>query len=507
MKRLKAFFRPLHNDILYKDNKLSICNIIFLLVISIAAITVCSKSSPLYPMNNWDDANCFFTVGKSVMNGRVLYRDIFEQKGPLLYFIYSCAYLISDASFLGVYFIEIASCFMFMIFSAKIIMLFCEKRVIYYLPLVAAFIFGSAAFEQGGSAEELCLPLIACCVYFGLKAVLYRKKLSYFQWFVTGVFSGMVLWIKFSLLGFYIGMGAFMLVYYFRNHWHKKILPSLFFLVAGEAAASLPVMIYFIMNNSLKHLFEVYFYCNLFIYPVNESGSGIMNLILNLNNGFFSFVWNFGACLFCMVLGMVYLFIRSKSLFAYYLSTSVFSFLLLYAGGRRYTYYSFILAVFAPMGLVMIYKTVQLLAAKKKKVLSHLIIYLSAAAAFFISIGFMAFISPNTYMISYAKEELPQYKFNDIISKTEDATVLNYKFLDGGFYTVGRNVPEWRFFCGLNIPYSVDEQDKYIAEGKMDYIITCNEKYDFERYECISSESFESRKDSFNTYYLYKKID
>ncbi len=506
MKKLRSFFKPLHNDILYEKNKLSIYNIIFLLVISFAAITVCSKSSPLYPMNNWDDANCFFTVGKSIMNGRTLYRDIFEQKGPLLYFIYSFAYLISEASFLGVYFIEIASCFMFMIFSAKIIMLFCEKRAIYYLPVIAAVIFGSAAFEQGGSAEELCLPLIACGLYFGLKAALYRKRLSYFQWFVTGAFSGMVLWIKFSLLGFYIGMGVFMLVYYFRNRWSKKILPSLFFLIAGEAAASLPVMIYFIMNDSVRYLFEVYFYCNIFVYPVNDSGSGIISLILNLNNGFGSFVWNFSACFLFMALGTVYIFMRSKLLFAYYLSTSIFSFLLLYAGGRMYTYYSFILAVFVPMGFVMLYKTVQLLAEKKKKVLSRAIIYFSAAAVSVISFSFMVFISPNTYMISYAKEELPQYKFNDIISQTEDASVLNYKFLDGGFYTVGRNVPEWRFFCGLNIPYLVSEQDKYIAEGKTDYIIACNKKYDFDRYECISSESFESRKDSFNTYYLYKKI-
>ena len=160
-----------------------------------------------------------------------------------------------------------------------------------------------------------------------------------------------------------------------------------------------------------------------------------------------------------------------------------------------YTYYSFILAVFVPMGFVMLYKTVQLLAEKKKKVLSRAIIYFSAAAVSVISFSFMVFISPNTYMISYAKEELPQYKFNDIISQTEDASVLNYKFL-----------AEWRFFCGLNIPYLVSEQDKYIAEGKTDYIIACNKKYDFDRYECISSESFESRKDSFNTYYLYKKI-
>ena len=58
-------------------------------IFSVIMITICSKSSPLYPMNNWDDANCFFTVGKAVGNGEVMYRDIFEQKGDT-YAYYTC---------------------------------------------------------------------------------------------------------------------------------------------------------------------------------------------------------------------------------------------------------------------------------------------------------------------------------------------------------------------------------------------------------------------------------
>ena len=79
--------------------------------------TICSKCSPIYPLNNWDDANCFFTVGKSIANGSVLYRDIFEQKGPLLYFVYVIAYWISANTFLGAYFIEIAFGVIFLFFA------------------------------------------------------------------------------------------------------------------------------------------------------------------------------------------------------------------------------------------------------------------------------------------------------------------------------------------------------------------------------------------------------
>ena len=61
--------------------------------VSIAAafvlIGLCSMSSPLYPINIWDDANCLPTVGRAMKKGGVVYRDIYEQKGPLLYALHA----------------------------------------------------------------------------------------------------------------------------------------------------------------------------------------------------------------------------------------------------------------------------------------------------------------------------------------------------------------------------------------------------------------------------------
>ena len=65
-----------------------------------------SQCSPLYPINLWGDANCLFTVGRVMKDGGVLYRDIYEQKGPLLYLIHALAACLSDTSFWGVYIME-----------------------------------------------------------------------------------------------------------------------------------------------------------------------------------------------------------------------------------------------------------------------------------------------------------------------------------------------------------------------------------------------------------------
>ena len=101
-------------------SKLTKYELAFLIAAAVFTITIVSTCSPLYPFNPWDDTNCFFTVGRGITQGMVPYRDLYEQKGPLLYFIYSIAYLISGNSFIGAYLIEIVSNFLFLIISAKI---------------------------------------------------------------------------------------------------------------------------------------------------------------------------------------------------------------------------------------------------------------------------------------------------------------------------------------------------------------------------------------------------
>ena len=80
---------------------------IFFALAAFVFLGIASRSSFLYPFNNWDDANSYLTMGKSLFNGKVLYRDVFDQKGLYLYFLYGLAYLISHTTFAGVFILEI----------------------------------------------------------------------------------------------------------------------------------------------------------------------------------------------------------------------------------------------------------------------------------------------------------------------------------------------------------------------------------------------------------------
>ena len=71
------------------------------------ALFLCSKSSPLFVLNDWMDANIFFTMGKSMFQGRVLYRDVFDHKGPVLYLLYGLGWLLDHTCFTGVWLLEV----------------------------------------------------------------------------------------------------------------------------------------------------------------------------------------------------------------------------------------------------------------------------------------------------------------------------------------------------------------------------------------------------------------
>ncbi|MER1994672.1 MAG: hypothetical protein ABS897_11595, partial [Eubacteriales bacterium] len=82
--------------------------------------------------------------------------------------------------------------------------------------------------------------------------------------------------------------------------------------------------------------------------------------------------------------------------------------------------------------------------------------------------------SSNVYLMSVPKEELPPYRFAEKIRQAEDTTLLNYGFLDGGYYLAADSQPVTRFFCTLNndLPEMKEEQQTAIAEGRTAFVVT-----------------------------------
>lgn len=480
---------------------------------AIVAITLCSKSSPLYPFNDWNDANCYLTVGKSMLQGLVPYRDLFEQKGPLMYVLHAAAALISDTTFLGVYFVEIIAAGFFLFYAFKIMRLCKENISVWVVPFTAVIIYSSWAFSHGDSAEELCLPFFALALYIGLIRVREQQALSWKQSLLIGATAACVLWIKFSLLGFYLGWICVPAVMLLKNKQGKQLLKILLGIGTGVAIVTIPILIYFAVNGALADLWTVYFYDNIFLYSVATEGSKIGSFLVNLLLGAQNFAHYAPVGLIVILVGIRGLSrLKNRRELGLVLTSLLGMFILVYCGGRRYIYYSLGMLCFVPIGIAEI----ALIADRFNTNYLHakatpLVDKTKGLAACVLSVGLALAMSSNTYLLRYKKSDLPQYQFAEIIKETKDATLLNYDFLDGGFYTTTGIIPNCKYFARLNINFEemMQTQDEYVAEGKADYVVTRSEELVSSSYVCIAEAkfSYEGNEEVYRLYALKSLIE
>ena len=85
-------------------------------------------------------------------------------------------------------------------------------------------------------------------------------------------------------------------------------------------------------------------------------------------------------------------------------------------------------------------------------------------------------LSDNTKFIGKSKKEYIPYQFKDIILEKENPTLLNYGWLDCGFYMTTNTIPNVRYFERQNFQYSkypenMDSQNEYIKDKKVDFVI------------------------------------
>ncbi len=487
--------------------------LLFSLLTSLVVIGICSKSSPLYPMNDWVDVHCFFTMGKGLLNGQVLYRDLYEQKGPVLYFIYALLALISDESFWAVFLLEVASFILFLYYAGRLVMLYNPSTFFAYICVTAlGVIVGTCpAFSHGGSVEEMCLGLMIYGLYTLFSCILEKRSLRLREALINGIFAGMILWIKFTMLGFYVGLCLSVLVYYslVRKDW-KGLLSSVGIFLGGVGIVTALVMIYFIAAGATEDLFTAYFYNNLFLYPSEAESSKLQQILYCLKWGLY---YN-GAVSALVLLGASWLLVTAiRQPMQLLTAFSCFAGLvgLTYFGGKNimqgYGYYDLVLAVFPVLGLCAVGWVLSLFARPLKAAWIRYALPSAMAVLLLFSAWFCLDNSRNTYLLSYEKEDMPQYKFAEIINTVDSPTLLNYGFLDGGFYYAADVIPNCRFFCTFNVaaPDMWQTQWNMLWAGEFDFVVT--RRYalpeTFSKYELVSAADMVFEGIDF-TYYLYQ---
>ncbi|MCD8265967.1 MAG: hypothetical protein LUC33_02320 [Prevotellaceae bacterium] len=472
-------------------------DIIIIAATALVAITLCSTCSPLYAFNVSADTNCFMTVGKSMLHGLMPYRDLFEHKGPLHIMLHALAAMVSERTFLGAYLLELVCAFGFLYWGYKT-MLLCldeERRqlCLSLVPVLAAFAYASMAFMAGDAcSEELLLPLTTYALYVGVKAIRGMRLPTVAECLWVGFFAGCALWIKFTLLGVFVGWYLFFAYWAFRTRHKVDAAKMLGWLALGALIPTIFVLAFFALHHALSDLFGVYFLHNMQHSARRQSSILVLDVLSNLLKGL-SLTARF--CLMAaapLVAGMVLLGRKKeKRLLSFLVVTFSLSFLLAF-GGQAIRYYAFVFFAFVPLVLG---EVADACLGSSWLRLPSLVRRHKFTAVVLCCLVYVLLFSPNTCNIGRPRSDYPQYRFAEIIKQKPGATLLNYGSLDLGFFTTTGIVPNCLYFCYIKNVGGEEggkAQDEYVEKGMVDFVVV-DEYADFhsERYELVAEATYQ----------------
>ncbi len=480
-------------------------------------LMICSRSSFLYPCNDWNDANSYFTMGKAMMNGQVIYRDLYDQKGPYLYLLYGFAYLLSNDSFAGVFVFEILVVGLFLLAGYKIMRLYLSEKVsLLLIPVLAAVMISSKSFYWGGAAEEFCLPLFGFGLYYSLRYFKEQYKStvpSYKMLFINGIFAGIIMQVKYNMLGFFFAWMAMMaLAFVLKKDGLGMVKGCLVFLGAMVLTA-IPWLIYFGINGALDDWYQCYIYNNIFLYSnLTDVDNGIGNRIYELAKLLLWLILDNLSYFVFIAFGMLAIVFSLKNKWIEKINIIMlcgFLFLGIFVGGSVLPYYSIPLMTFTVLGMIPVGMLLVYLSSKLPKVNKKMLCGMGMIASLAASMVFSYQNSMNTYFMAQEQDEYFLYKFKEIIDEEEHPTLLNVGCLDAGLYTVADVMPSCRFFQtnGIGFEEMFTEQTRYIKEGKTQFVLVRN---DWQpegleiHYKPVAAEPYEWDGMQF-TYILYKR--
>lgn len=202
------------------------------------------------------DSAWFFMCGKAWMNGMVPYVDFADSKGPLLWLIYGCGYLLSHHSYVGVFWLSCLFYTATFVIAYRLARLFVDAKssliVVALLPWT--LLFRMIHYEV--RAEDFCYFFVMASLFCSFKFVRDRGgEKPFWPAFCIGVCLMCCLLIKWNIAIMLSGTALVVLVYAVKNNdWHGIAGGML-----GLLAMALPFFVYFLAQGNMQAFINEYF--------------------------------------------------------------------------------------------------------------------------------------------------------------------------------------------------------------------------------------------------------
>ena len=207
------------------------------------------------------DSGIFLYFGSQILTGKLPYRDLWDHKPPLIFYIDALGLWLGRGSRLGVWFLELAA-----LVAAAWLAFYYLKKHFGSWPAgiaVAGTVLNLAFLLEGGNlTEEFALPLqFAALVLFASA----KKADRFWEWAAIGVAAGLAFLLKQTTVGVWLALGVVLqLESAARRDWRGAVR-RLLSTCAGAGAVCAGVAVFFALQHTLYAFWDIAFRYN-FIY-------------------------------------------------------------------------------------------------------------------------------------------------------------------------------------------------------------------------------------------------
>lgn len=220
-------------------------------------------TSPLFPEYIDYDSGIFMMMGRAVLEGKRLYVDIFDHKGPILFWIEAVGMIINRY---GLFLVQIFFLVINLVLCKRMCHLFWEDdgRKKWKIRIIQGVFLLLLAYPlaNGNLCEEYSLPFVMMGLYFfasDLKSNIPRRDHS----FGYGLFIGLLAFIRINNAVSIFAICMAWTIILLSKKRVKEWLINLTIVAGGVACVSIPILVYFGIDGSASEMLYATFGFNM----------------------------------------------------------------------------------------------------------------------------------------------------------------------------------------------------------------------------------------------------
>ena len=456
------------------------------------------------------DGACFYDVGRAILSGKVLYKDVFDHKTPYIYFINALGSLI-EFNHIGLFIIEVLVLFFTLFYTYKFLMLVIDRndyskkynlsdeQSINVFSLISVFLMGIVYSIRNvcfgySRTEAFAVVFMMPALYLFTKnyilikneqdGVILNKRLPMF---IIGILAGLTFMTNIKAAILFIPFAFVTAFLCIKQKRIRFIFELLLFGMLGVIVSILPYVVYMLVTNSFNDMVYAlidtniaYSKSNISMQVIGTEGSNRMEY--NTNSGLIATV-----VAFTIMEPIVMILIYASIVFTFALKynkyvkiaiclSAITAFLYTMLSGRLHTYYLYIFLPYFLSICILIIKisliiknTFKLIIKSKYVVLTVFI--LSLAISYLLNAK-NVFVMNYNHMNRATKMKNIVAEYNSDIKKLR---VFAFGFTPEIYNYLGANI-DYKYFILPSVSYKVSkkaflEQYRYVNEVDPDIVV------------------------------------